>query len=348
MSKIKVSVIIPVYNVALYLRECLDSLVNQTLPELEFICINDGSTDNSLEILNEYAARDNRFVVVSQENQGPGIARNKGIGIAKGECIAFVDPDDYVDLNAFEFLYNKFKETGVDIVHFDYETFNQNSNTSNIEYFSDLALEKMEFKIIDGSIYKWKDIKKADLAYMTLCVWNRLYSAKLIKQNNIAFAPNRHGEDHIFAIKSTLFANKILYLKQPFYHYRFSKNSSAHRLTDNNFCIFDNIELLKQFLITNGLYEEMRAQYISYAYAALSWHYTGLPPESAKKYLKLCKQILGDTNFKRWKNQNIVHFSFIENIFSIKNKMIGGQRVKVLRLLGCSFVIRKEKKKVPV
>ena len=93
---IKVSVIIPVYNTEKYLRNCLNSIITQTLIEIEIICINDGSTDSSLEILREYAQRDDRFVLISQTNKGQSFARNKGIDVARGEYIAFVDSDDYL------------------------------------------------------------------------------------------------------------------------------------------------------------------------------------------------------------------------------------------------------------
>lgn len=110
-DKIKVSVIVPVYNVEKYLRECLNSLVNQTLKEIEIICINDGSEDSSLEILNEYASKDSRFVIINQENSGQSVARNKGLDVAKGEYIGFVDSDDWVDLNFFENLYSEAVKT---------------------------------------------------------------------------------------------------------------------------------------------------------------------------------------------------------------------------------------------
>ena len=114
-DKIKVSVIVPVYNVEKYLRECLESLVNQTLKEIEIICINDGSEDSSLEILNEYASKDSRFVIINQENCGQSVARNKGLDVAKGEYIGFVDSDDWVDLNFFENLYSEAVKNNSDI-----------------------------------------------------------------------------------------------------------------------------------------------------------------------------------------------------------------------------------------
>jgi len=178
-----VSVIIPVYNVASYLRECLDSLVNQTLAELEFIYINDGSTDDSLRILNEYAAKDNRFVIISQENQGQGAARNRGIEIARGEYIAFVDPDDWVDLNTFEVSYNEAKKTGVDIVHFDYYKFDGAKNKIRINSFKD-NFKRMSFKPLkDGNFYSRKDFSKPDwLCNLSLSVWNKIIKGVLFKR----------------------------------------------------------------------------------------------------------------------------------------------------------------------
>ena len=116
MNKIIISLIIPVYNVENYLRQCLDSIINQTLKEIEIICINDGSTDSSKQILEEYALKDERIKIINQKNKGAGAARNSGIDAATGEYIGFVDSDDWVNLDAFEKLYNKITRENVDIV----------------------------------------------------------------------------------------------------------------------------------------------------------------------------------------------------------------------------------------
>ena len=118
MSQPQISVIIPVYNVEQYLSKCLESIINQTLQDIEIICINDGSTDNSLQILEEYAQKDSRMIVINQENQGVGVARNKGLEIARGDYIWFVDSDDYVERNGLDYVYEKSKENNADIVCF--------------------------------------------------------------------------------------------------------------------------------------------------------------------------------------------------------------------------------------
>ena len=116
----KVSVIIPVYNVEKYLRKCLESVVNQTLKDIEIICVNDGSTDSSALILDEYARNDNRIKVYTQENQGQGAARNMALELAQGDYIAFVDSDDWLEVSALEELYKFITEKGAEAVVFDF------------------------------------------------------------------------------------------------------------------------------------------------------------------------------------------------------------------------------------
>ena len=115
MSIPKISIIIPIFNTEKYLKTCLNSVLNQTLKEIEIICINDGSTDNSLKIIEEYASKDKRIKFISQKNNGVSYARNKGLEIATGEFIGFVDSDDYASKNFFEKLYNSALKTNSDI-----------------------------------------------------------------------------------------------------------------------------------------------------------------------------------------------------------------------------------------
>ena len=120
-----ISVIVPVYNTEPYLRECLDSISNQTLKDIEIICVDDGSSDNSIKILKEYEEKDNRFTILTQNHLKAGVARNNGIKIAKGEYLCFLDSDDFFDLNMLEEMYNQGKEDNSDIVVCGYKIFNQ-------------------------------------------------------------------------------------------------------------------------------------------------------------------------------------------------------------------------------
>ena len=126
----KVSVIIPVYNVEKYLRQCLDSVVNQTLEDIEIICVNDCSPDNSLSILKEYANKDNRIKIIDlKENVGPGIAKNKALDIANGEYIMLLDPDDWYEPDACKLAYNQIKKNNNDWVTFGYNKYFEATDT---------------------------------------------------------------------------------------------------------------------------------------------------------------------------------------------------------------------------
>jgi len=127
----KISVIVPVYNTEKYLAACLDSLVNQTLKEIEIICVDDGSTDSSLKILREYEAKDSRLKVITQENKYAGVPRNTGIDAAAGKYVYFADSDDYCDLSLLEKAYSKLAETHADIVYFNHYRLNMSDGTIN-------------------------------------------------------------------------------------------------------------------------------------------------------------------------------------------------------------------------
>ena len=126
LNRVKLSIVIPVYNVENYLRKCIDSVLNQDYDDYEIILVDDGSPDKSGTIAEEYAARDKRFVVIHKENGGYGKAMNVGIDYATGEYIGIVEPDDYVELHMFETLYNKAIETNVDFIKSDFYQFNEN------------------------------------------------------------------------------------------------------------------------------------------------------------------------------------------------------------------------------
>jgi glycosyltransferase involved in cell wall biosynthesis len=124
---VKISVIIPVYNIEDYLKECLDSIVNQSLDDIEIICVNDGSTDSSLDILKEYGNADSRVRIISQENKGIGCARNTALTSVKGEYVYFMDGDDILELDALEKLYNLAVERDVDFIMFKISNFNEDT-----------------------------------------------------------------------------------------------------------------------------------------------------------------------------------------------------------------------------
>ena len=210
----KVSVIIPVFNTEKYLRKCLNSVCNQTLQDIEIICINDCSTDGSLEILREYARKDNRIKLIELlENCGAAKARNIGIDIAHGEYIGFVDSDDFVDLDFYEKLYKKAVETGADAVKGKLYLYDINTNKVYLEAWID----------INDSVKK----NKANF-YFTFTT--AIYKSSLIKEYNIRFLEGLiHFEDPYFTIMAAIHYNKLEVIDDAKYYYINNPNSTSRK-----------------------------------------------------------------------------------------------------------------------
>lgn len=209
----KVSVIVPIYNVEKYLSRCLDSLINQTLKEIEIICVNDGSTDNSLEILKEYHLKDSRIKIINKQNAGLSAARNSGLKIASGEYIGFVDSDDWVDLNFFEKLYNSAQKNNCDIAIASIIRINEHKRRKYFEIFS----EKIATDIID----KIDLCDIPDYSY----VWNKIYKSDMLKNKNLEFLEGHVYEDIIFSPQALNISNAIVSVPNTNYYYWKTPNS---------------------------------------------------------------------------------------------------------------------------
>ena len=214
MSNPKISIIIPVYNSEKYLSECLDSIVNQTLKEIEIICVNDGSTDNSLSILKEYTSKDKRIKIIDKENEGQGYARKCGLDIANGKYILFCDSDDYyAELTAFEELYNYIENVKSDVVLFDFIQKNVIDKSidykTNYKYPKDVLLKK---RWSNREIFSYLDIDNLFIFYVTF--WCKLYSKKFLDSYDDWYFPKKIlYEDNPFHFQILLRAN-ISYLHE--------------------------------------------------------------------------------------------------------------------------------------
>ncbi len=201
---VKISIILPVYNVESYLSRCLDSLINQTIRDIEIICVNDASLDNSIMILNEYKQKDSRIKVIDcKKNGGAAIARQKGLDVATGEYIGFVDPDDYVDLDFFEKLYSLAVSDKADIAK---------GNVITIELDGTEVVQKLELNNM---------ISKDKFKFFGQNLWDAIYSAKMIKEHQIHF----EIDTFCFGLQAAFWANKIAVRNDAFYRYVRRENS---------------------------------------------------------------------------------------------------------------------------
>lgn len=204
---LKISVIIPVYNVEKFLTKCLNSVISQTLKDIEIICINDGSTDNSLEILNNFARTDKRIKVINQENSGPSVARNTGLEIAKGEYISFVDSDDWIDLDFLEKLYNAAKKYDADIAVCGIK------RLKSYKWKYHLQISKEEFT--QDTNRKFLLCSVPEKCY----IWNKIYKLSELKKHNIVFEEDVYFEDRYFTAQTLIYMKKLVTVPDIYYNY---------------------------------------------------------------------------------------------------------------------------------
>lgn len=222
MNNIKVSIIIPIYNVELYLEECLESAVNQTLDNIEIICINDGSTDDSLNILKKYSEKYSNIKVINQDNKGLSATRNIGIKEARGEFIYFLDSDDYIELNAIETCYMNAKKYNLDMITFDANVFfDSNININEWKEKYDRK-EILNTNVVNGQEFYILSNKKR-IYYSP--VWLYFYKKEFIDKNNLFFYEGILHEDEIYTSTALIKANSIKYIDRKFFNRRIRENS---------------------------------------------------------------------------------------------------------------------------
>jgi glycosyltransferase involved in cell wall biosynthesis len=245
--KMDISIIVPVYNVEKYLKCCLDSLINQKFEgQYEIICVNDGSTDNSLEILKEYKRNNPKITVINQENRGLGGARNTGIKNAKGKYIIFVDSDDYLkNNNGLTLMYNEAEKENLDIIVADFEYDFEDKNKN----YRKRRNECIKSKVMTGREFYDLGIKTKSIMSV---VWNKLYRRDFIIKNNLFFIEGVLYEDMEFTPKAYYLAERVKYIDKVIYMYRqregsIMSNKNVNRI-DDYFIIADSLnEFNKKF-----------------------------------------------------------------------------------------------------
>ena len=296
----KVSVVVPIYNVEKYIKKCMDSLVNQTLQEIQIILVNDGSTDESGNIAKEYASKyTNKIIYLEKENGGLSDARNFGMRYAEGEYIAFLDSDDYVENTMCEEMYNKAIQEVSDYVECDFvwEYPNKVKKDKRIPYSN----------------------KKEMLTNVRVVAWNKLIKREILEKNNISFPKGLRYEDIEFTYKLIPYLNKVSYVDKEFVHYVQRNNSIANvqnERTAEVFTIFDNIIKYYQ---EKGFYEEYKEE-LEYSYSRI------LLCSSLKRICKIKdsktrKKLIKETfeklyqQFPLWKENKILNNRSIKNMY---------------------------------
>ena len=271
---IAVSILIPIYNTAKYLPTCLDSVLAQTLKNIEIICVNDGSTDNSDEILRAYAKRDKRIVIYEKENGGLPSARNAGLDIAQGEYLAFLDSDDFLAPNALQTVYEKAKKKKADVVVFGAQVISRDDNVSSwLKYVlspRDIFYKKFSPEVLFSEC--------GALPFL----WRNLIKRDLIESHHLRLAPEIIiGEDQAFQFQFFPYANRILFCKDKLYYYRYNREDSIMSVANNN--VFKKVNqhlLLMQHVFEtakkNGFFDQMKSFFFEWGIELLFYDYIKL------------------------------------------------------------------------
>lgn len=236
----KISVVVPVYNVEKYLKECIDSIINQTLEDIEIICVNDGSTDSSLEILNNYAKKDSRIIVINKSNSGYGHTMNMGLNAASGEYIGIIESDDFADKNMFEDLYKLAKEYDADIVKGDW-----------YNYWSKNKFARKNNRISSAKTLKLTNSKQdKSLLRINPSVWSAIYKKEFLNKYNIRFleTPGASYQDLAFSFKIFALAERVILTDKAYLYYRQDNMNSSVKSKTKVYCVCDEYEEIDRFL----------------------------------------------------------------------------------------------------
>lgn len=243
----KVSIIVPIYNVEKYLKRCIDSLIEQTLDDIQIILVNDGSTDNSEKIAKEYAIKhQDKIIYLEKENGGLSDARNYGLPYATGEYIAFLDSDDYIEKEAYQEMYEKAKATNADYVECDFiwEYPNKLKEDKRVDYTN----------------------KKEMLAFVRVVAWNKLIKREIIEENKFKFPKGLRYEDVEFTYKLIPHLNKVSYIDKCFIHYTQRENSIVNVQNARTAEIFTILDDVISYYKENEFYKEYEDE-LEYNYA---------------------------------------------------------------------------------
>lgn len=359
----KVSVIIPVYNVEEYLRQCLDSVVNQTLQDIEIICIDDGSTDSSLAILEEYASRDDRIKILKQQNQYAGVARNNGIKVATGEYLHFLDSDDWIENNTYEKLYNLICKKQCDFLKFKSYSYDDISQKIVDQFFTNIGY------LSEENFNKFYNFEKD---YETLILvpdtpWSGFYNTKFIKENNIYFDNLICANDVSFYFRCLVNAKNIYISDQRYVYYRINNSTSLIGIRAYNYHC--QLKLYKNISeIVKLMKENIQRAVLAYICDSIFVRYTlylsneDLPDKAKLKIIKQLADFAPNLNIEPRSKEHKKIYQYVRNnsfkyylhsfnylnisklfgnIFSIKNSK--DKKHKILTMLGIKLKFKRRK-----
>ncbi len=264
----KVSVIVPVYNAEDYLRQCLDSICGQTLKDIEIICVDDGSTDSSPDILKEYAGKDERVLILTEENKFAGAARNAGLEKARGETLSFLDCDDFFEPDMLEIAYNELQKYEADFVAFESDQY----------YMDKKEYVKNPFVVQRKAIppympFKYRELTENVFDVFVGWAWDKLYRHSFVTEHGLRFQEQRTSNDLLFVYSALVLAKRISVVYKVLAHQRRMGSESLSVTREQSwYCFYDALTALRDRLIQEDIYWELEQDFINYALSFSLWN----------------------------------------------------------------------------
>ncbi|MDD5955096.1 MAG: glycosyltransferase [Firmicutes bacterium] len=286
----KISVIIPVYNGEEYLPVCLDSVIHQTMTDIEIFCVDDGSTDHTPEILKQYAQKDSRIRVITQKNGGAGAARNNALQYVTGEYLSILDADDFFELEMLEKAYAKVKETESDIVVFRSDNYISPENR-----YEPLNYSVKKALLPETQPFAGTDIQKDVFRVFVGWAWDKLFRTEFVRKHRFYFQEQRTTNDLLFVFNAVVSAEKIVTMDDVLAHHRRGIKSLSVTREKSWHCFYDALIAMRDSLIEMGLYSRFEDDFINYSAGFSLWHLETLAmPQQAMLYERLHSQWLAD------------------------------------------------------
>ena len=273
----KVSILVPIFNVEKYLRQCLDSIVNQTLKDIEIICINDGSTDSSLEIIEEFANNDPRIVILTKANSGYGDSMNQGLKKATGEYIGIVESDDWVDIDMFENLYDIAVKNNVDVVK------------SNFYFYSGIGDTSKKFALVNaidaGKVIN--PIETTSVFFAQAAIWTGLYKKSFLVEKGIEFLPTPGAsfQDTGFNFKIWAATDKAFLTNEAYLHYRIDNDNSSVKSKGKILNVTEELKEMYDFAKKTPNFEALKPILFQRKYEIYMWNYGRLTSDAAREFI---------------------------------------------------------------
>lgn len=310
-SMVKVSITIPVYNVSKYLSRCLDSIFKQDFEDFEVICVNDGSTDNSLDILKSYAEKYPQMKIVIQENQGLSVARNTGMEKACGKYIMFVDADDFLcSSSALSSLYNYAEAHSSEVVIFDFLSGTSDGKGIVNNHFSNIASKYKDtsFNACTAEPFVYR--------YIPVATWLKFYRADLVK--NIKFVPDLNNQDVVHWAEVYTTASNINYFPKPFYYYVKQREGSITNIKGKKiFDVFKAFNLAGEILKNSPHYEKLKNIHYTHFCSNIVGRLRKIITPLRKEIVEAIQNVNIDINYETFLNEGFYPFE-IEDVETVK------------------------------